>query len=408
MVGKKNPVVIIGNCAASVYAIEAFREHDKSTPIVVVSKEPYLAYYRMKLSHLIGEDPDVNEILIHTPEWYEQNNVEILLGTQALAINPADNSVKLDSGQTLKYSSLLCAMGSHAFVPPVKGVDLKGVFSIRTLDDVKKLYLYSHDKEKGVIIGGGVLGLETAWSLAKKGKKITVVETSSFLLSNQLDAISSDILKSLGIKAGLNFILSAQLSEINGNDSVSSATLKDGSSIPAEFVIFSTGVRPNADILKDADIQTNRGVIVDSGMRTAVENIFAAGDVAEYNGKVYGIWPVAKEQGRIAGLNMAGAAASYSEIVPSNYIKVFDTDIFSAGDLCRQESDYAAITDTQPENKIYRKVFLKNNVPVGVILLGDTKPAMKISKAIKKRQVIPEEIIISNNFNKFIQEIDSN
>ncbi|MDI3480397.1 MAG: nitrite reductase large subunit [Tepidanaerobacteraceae bacterium] len=107
----------------------------------------------------------MDEILIHKPEWYKQNNVEILLGTQALSINPVNNSIKLDSGQTLQYSSLLLAMGSHAFVPPVKGTDLKGVFSIRTLDDVKKLYLYSHDKEKGVIIGGGVLGLEAAWVL---------------------------------------------------------------------------------------------------------------------------------------------------------------------------------------------------------------------------------------------------
>ncbi|WP_245984845.1 FAD-dependent oxidoreductase [Biomaibacter acetigenes] len=111
-------------------------------------------------------------------------------------------------------------------------------------------------------------------------------------------------------------------------------------------------MRPNIGILKDTGININRGVVVDEYMRTSVENIYAAGDVAEYNGKVYGIWPVAKEQGKIAGLNMAGVTTSYSEVVPSNYIKVFDTEIFSAGDLCKEENAQAIITDIQPENNI--------------------------------------------------------
>ncbi|HHW01744.1 MAG TPA: NAD(P)/FAD-dependent oxidoreductase [Thermoanaerobacterales bacterium] len=404
-----DPIVIVGNGVAAVSAVEAFREHDKNTRIIIVSAEPYHAYYRMRLSHLLGEDPEVEKLLIHDPVWYEENGIQVLLGRRAVSIDVVSKSLKLDDGKVLTFSKLLLAQGSDPFVPPVSGTDLDGVFPVRTVDDVKKLYTYSLDKNSGVVVGGGVLGLEAAWALTKKGKKISVFEVAPYLLIKQLDEESSGMLKSLGEKAGMSFILSDQLVEIKGNGSVSGVSSKSGREVEADFVVFSIGVRPNTGILKDIGINVNRGVVVDEHMHTSLKDIYAAGDVAEFAGKVYGIWPVAKEQGKIAGLNMAGISASYSEIVPSNYIKVFDTEIFSAGDLCKEESAHAVITDIQPENNIYRKVFFKkNNVPVGVILLGDTKPAVKISRAIKIGRDIPEDIIRSNNFERFVQQLDYN
>lgn len=400
-----DPIVIVGNGVTAISAAEAFREHNKKTPMIIVSAEPHYAYYRMRLSHLLGEDPDVEKLFIHDPEWYKGNNIQVLLGLKVVSIDVRNNSIKINDGKTITYSSLLLAQGSNPFVPPVAGSDLNGVFSIRTVDDVKNLYAYSCDKSCGVVVGGGVLGLEAAWALAKRGKKISVFEFAPYLLVKQLDEDSAGILKSLGEKAGMSFALSDQLVKIKGNDSVSSVSSKAGLDVEADFVVFSIGVRPNIGILKDTGINMNRGVVVDEYMRTSFENIYAAGDVAEFAGKVYGIWPVAKEQGKIAGLNMAGVTTSYSEVVPSNYIKVFDTEIFSAGDLCKEEDAQAVITDAQPENHIYRKVFFKNNVPVGVILLGDTNQAVKISRAIKAGITFPEEIIKSNDFNKFIENI---
>ncbi len=138
-------------------------------------------------------------------------------------------------------------------------------------------------------------------------------------------------------------------------------------------------------------------------MQTSVENIFAAGDIAEYKGQVYGIWPVAREQGKTAGFNLAGKQIPYNEVIPSNYLKVFGVEIYSVGDLCKDDSSCSTIKKFDKEDNIYSVVFLRNNIPVGAVLFGDTKPAMKISKALKSGIQIPDEIIQKNSFEEFLK-----
>lgn len=397
-------LVIIGNCAAAVSAVEVFREHDTKTSVVIVSQEPYYAYYRMRLSHMLGKSLDVNKILLHEPCWYLEKQIDVLLGRHVVDVKFQDKVVILDDKTKLSYSKLLFANGSNPFKPPISGIDLKGVFTIRTVDNANELNSFTKNKENGIIIGGGVLGLEAAWSLAKNGKCITVIEGSPYILNKQLDETASNLLKGLGEEAGIQFVLDSQVEKISGQDTVSSVVLKDDRQIQTDFVVISAGVRPNINLLKNTPIKLNRGIIVDEYMQTSIDDVYAAGDVAEYNGNIFGIWPAAMEQGKLAGLNLSGVATPYNEIVPSNFIKVFNTDIFSAGDLCKDGSQEQVIEEYYSSKKIFKKIFFKNGSPVGAILLGDTKPAIKISKAIKNKKVFSKDII-SGGFNKFLEQL---
>lgn len=394
-------VLIVGNCISAVSAAEAFRKHDTKTPITIISKEPHLAYYRLQLSNFLGKDPDINNLLIKKPEWYKKNNIEVLLSTKVKEIVPEENLVKLDNKEKISFSKLLLANGSSPFMPPVPGNKKKGVFTIRTINDVKELYNFTKDKSRGIIIGGGVLGLEAAWGLAQNQKNVTVIERGEYILSRQLDKRASNLLKTQGEKNNVKFITSKNVVSIDGENSVQAITLDDGKQIPADFVIFSTGVRPNLDIVKGLPIDCNRGIVVNEYMETSVENIYAAGDVAEYQGLNFGIWPVASQQGKIAGLNMANIKTPYEKIAPSNYIRVFDINIFSIGNI--KDKRAQSIYDIDPENKTYRCAYIKDNHIIGANLLSDTKPAVKISKAIKSKKIIPDEIIKNNNFKELIK-----
>jgi len=400
-----NPVVIIGNCISSVSAAEAFRKHDKDTPIIIFSDEPYYAYYRMRLSNLIGDTPNLDKLYIRKPEWYSNNNIEVHLDQKVISIDTEKRSVSIENGNTVFFSKLLIASGSSAFVPPVPGRNLPGVFSIRSLDDIKRFNDFIVNKSQCAVIGGGLLGLETAWSLAKKGKKVYVVEGSNHLLYKQVDEAAAALLADLGKKANISFINQGRLNEILGDKEVTDIKLGDGQTIPVEFVVFATGVRPNIDLVKNTSIQAARGIVVDEYMQTSVNDIYAAGDIAEYNGQVYGIWPVAIEQGKTAGLNMAEQKTPYSEVIPSNYLKVFDVEIFSVGDLCKDGSPHTSIKSISKEDNIYRVVFFKDSIPVGAILFGDTKPATKISKAIKSGVKISDKVIDNEDFEGFLNEI---
>ncbi|HHY92232.1 MAG TPA: NAD(P)/FAD-dependent oxidoreductase [Firmicutes bacterium] len=400
-----DPVVIIGFGGAAVAAAEAFRAADQTTPIIIVSAEPHYAYYRLRLSHLLGESPNVTDLLIHPPEWYAARNVEVLLGRRAESLDVAGRTVRLSGGETLRFRRLLLAQGSSAFVPPLPGADLPGVFTLRTVTDVNALYAYSRTRQDAVVIGGGVLGLEAAWALAQKGKHVHVVEVAPYLLPKQLDERAAALLQAQGEKAGLTFHLASEVSALAREDGLLTVSLKGKPPIRTEFVLFSIGVRPNVALAREAGLSVNRGVVVDEYMRTSAEDIYAAGDVAEYKGQVYGIWPVAKEQGKTAGLNLAGVATAYSEVVPSNYLRVFDTELFSVGDWGRGQGPYAVLTDYRLSEGVYRKVCFKEGKPVGAILCGATQAGLQVAAAIKAGWEVPAEVIQNGDFEAFLSSL---
>jgi len=290
-------------------------------------------------------------------------------------------------------------------VPPVPGADLAGVLTVRTLQDVINIHKYLSGKKEGIVVGGGVLGLEVAWALAQKGQKVTVIEGSSYILSRQLNKPASDLLEQLGRAAGISFVVPGKLRGILGEDAAAAVRIDPDEDIPADYVIFSTGVRPNTVLAKGTSIDVGRGIIVDEYMQTSADNVYSAGDAAQYKGNVYGLWSVAKEQGKCAGLNMAKVPAPYDEIPPSNYIKVFGTDIYSAGDLCPDGSAQKIIEVRDPKLHKYKAIFIKEDAPVGAVLFGDTKEAIKITRAIKSGTKLSKDILAEGSYNSFMAQI---
>ncbi|HHV73124.1 MAG TPA: NAD(P)/FAD-dependent oxidoreductase [Thermoanaerobacterium sp.] len=392
--------VIIGNGIAALQAAENIRKNNGESKITMISREKYNTYYRVKLSHLLGQQFDLGKLHVKPDQWYKDNNIDVLLKRNVLSVDTDKKIVKLDDGSILTYDVLIIASGSHSFVPPVKGNDKKGVYAVRSLDDVEKLNEYINGKKRGVVVGGGLLGLEAAWSLRQTGYDMTVIEFFPRLLPKQSDEEGSRIIEKIIENSGINLVLGAEVEEIIG-DPVDGVMLKNGIKIDADFVIFSAGVRPNLDAIKDSGIKINKGIVVDDFMKTNVDDVYAAGDVAEHNGKIYGLWTVALAQGRTAGLNAVGIKTVYKEVPPSSTLKVTGVDVFSSGDIF----DEAAISYRYKDGNTYYKLFAKENKLIGAILIGDISYSTKVKKAIDSGLDLKEFLISSKDAKEILEKI---
>lgn len=379
--------VLIGNGIAALSAAENIRKNDVDAKITMISNESYLTYYRLKLSHLLGQEYELNSLLVRPEKWYHDNNISLRLNTKVEKIDAKNKTLVLSRGEEIGYDRLIVASGSSSLIPNVTGKDKKGVYAIRSLNDVESLNSFIRDKKKGIIVGGGLLGLEAAWTLKQSGYDITVVEFFPRLLPRQSDEEGSLILKEIIESKGIKLVLGAEVTEITGRN-VEGVRLKDGTYVEADFVIFSAGIKPNIDMVMDSGIKINRGIIVDEYMKTSTEDIYAAGDVAEFNGKIYGLWTVAMAQGKCAGLNAAGIITPYKEIPPSSTLKVTGVDAFSAGDI----SGVDCISKSYRENNIYYKLFFKDSRIIGAILIGDITKSTKLKKAIESGQDFTEAL----------------
>ncbi|KHO62042.1 pyridine nucleotide-disulfide oxidoreductase [Thermoanaerobacter sp. YS13] len=373
--------VLIGNGIAALSACENIRKNDSGSKITIISKEPYPTYYRLKLSQLLGKVLDFKSLLVKEENWYIDNDIELMLNTSVRKVDTKNKKLILSNDEIISYDRLIIATGSSSFIPNVLGKEKKGVFAIRSLEDVKDLNEFIKDKKKGVVIGGGLLGLEAAWALRQNGYEITVVEFFPRLLPRQADEEGSMILKGIIESNGINLLLGAEVIEITGQ-TANGIILKDGTKMDADFVIFSSGVKPNIDIVKETEIKVNKGIIVDEYMRTNIEDVYAAGDVAEFNGKIYGLWTVAMAQGKNAGLNVSGNKIPYKEVTPSSTLKITGIDVFSAGDISGEEN----ISKSYIGNNVYYKLYFKDGIIVGAILIGDIGKSTKLKNAIESKQ----------------------
>lgn len=387
-------VIIIGGGIAGLTAAETIRKTDESVEISIITDEGYFPYSRIKLSRYINSEINFNDLYIHKQNWYNEKNINMFLSKKVKKIDLIKKEILIDNGKVLDYDKLIIASGSSNFIPPIPNVNINGVFSVRNIGDIESIQRYiKENKVKSIgIIGGGLLGIEAAWGLKSSGDfNISIIEAAPRLLPRQLDEEGSLILEKLINDNGVAVYKGTGVKEILGKTLVSGIALNDGTIVGADLVIVSAGVRSNLGLAKDMGIAVNRGIVVDEFMKTSREDIFAAGDCAEYNGMVYGIWPVALEQGRIAGLNTAGINEGYKEIVPSNMLQVMGINVFSAGDI--SESN----TSVKYDAGLYTKLFIKDNSICGAILIGDTKKGFALKKAIEEKRDFSSEI--SQNIN---------
>jgi nitrite reductase (NADH) large subunit len=379
--------LIIGNGVAGTTAAENIRKLDKSGKITVVTEESTPFYYRMRLPELISGDVPEDKLIARKDQWYKDQGIDLMLNTRIQGANPSKKVVMTQGQQEIPYERLLIATGSRSFVPPMKGADKKGVFALRTIQDAREIVAWAKNVQKVVLIGGGLLGLETGNALRKFGKNLAVVEFFPRLLPRQLDVAGAGRLQKIMEGMGFVFRLGAKTQEIKGEDRVNGVLLDGGEVLPAEMVIVSAGVRPALELARALNLDQDKGVKVDEEMKTNQPGIYAAGDVAEFKGIPYGIWTAATEQGQVAGTNMAGGKSSYKGTVMANTLKVVGIDLASAGNIdVENKLESKVLTD----QRIYKKIVIEKDQIVGCIMLGDTKNFTKITKMMSEKQDVSQ------------------
>jgi nitrite reductase (NADH) large subunit len=375
--------LIIGNGVAGTTAAEHIRKQDKEGGITIVTDEDLPFYYRVRLNDFISGDISETQLVAKKESWYEERNISLRLKTRIMDVNLQEKMAVTEDNQGFYYDRLLMATGSHSFVPPIKGSVRKGVFALRNIQDARNISAYAKNVEEIVLIGGGLLGLEAGHALLKLGKRIMVVEFFPRLLPRQLDVEGARRLQKIMEDMGFSFRLGAKTEEIMGEHQVSGVQLEGGESLSAGMVIVSAGVRPNMALAESLGLNTDKGIVVDEHLRTNQPDIYAAGDVSEFQGVPYGIWPAAMEQGMIAGSNMAGSDIQYSGTTIANSLKVAGIDLASAGNIDAENEFGSRIV---MDENVYKKVVIKDNQIIGCIMLGETEGFNRITHMMAENQ----------------------
>ncbi|MEH2508975.1 nitrite reductase (NADH) large subunit [Nitrobacteraceae bacterium AZCC 1564] len=370
------PLVIIGNGMAAARFVEEMSKRSLGRyAIAVIGDEPRLAYNRVLLSSVLAGEATSQEIELKSAAWWRDRGVTVTYGCAATSIDPSQRAVTLANGVNVTYSKLVLATGSMPLRLNVPGADLRGVHTFRDSRDVECLLTLADEKKRVVVIGGGLLGLEAAYGLAKAGADVTLVHLMDRLMERQLDGAAAALLKRLVEEKGIEIVLSANTRRIIGDDHVQGIELADGRVINADAVIFAAGIRPNIQLAKDAGIEVNRGVLVDDRMRTGHEDIYALGECAEHRGVCYGLVEPAYEQARVLADHLADRPAQYTGSVTATNLKVSGVNVFSAGDFLA-EGDCETILFSDVQRGTYKKLVVADSRLKGAVLVGDTQDAL--------------------------------
>ncbi|MDY0003579.1 MAG: FAD-dependent oxidoreductase [Polyangia bacterium] len=380
-------VVIVGAGVAGVTAAEHARSTAPEARIRLISKEPGLPYLRLNLTRFLGGEVAEEGLLMKPEGWFEKQRIE-LEQAEVVAISPVAHELRLRDGRAVPYDRLVLAGGAHPFVPPIPGAAREGVTTFRTLSDGSRILERARPGGRCVCIGGGLLGLETAGALRRRGLEVTVVEGFGHLLPRQLPEPAGRLLEEHLSSLGIAVHCGRQIKEITGDEGAAAVKLQDGEVLPADLVVVSAGVRPNSYLARQCGIEVDQGVVVDDRMATSVPDIYAAGDLCEHRGQVMGIWPAAFAQGSVAGINASGGSAELPSLARSNRLKVLDVDLFSIGQIQAEDASYQVLV-RQGEGS-YEQLVLRDQRLVGAALYGDSRLAAQVKEAVESGLAISE------------------
>lgn len=373
--------VIIGNSAGAIGCIEGIRSVDKQGKITLISNESHHTYSRPLISYLIYGKTDEQRMKYRPDSFYADNSVETYLGKSVVKIDKDAKNVTLDDKTTIAYDKLLVATGSSPFVPPMDGLDnVKNKFTFMTLDDAKGLQAVIGSDKKVLIVGAGLIGLKCAEGICKKVGKITVVDLAERILPSILDETGSKMMQAHIEKSGVEFILGDSVA----NFSADKATLKSGKVVDFDIVVLAVGVRPNVSLVKEIGGNVNRGIETNDKCETSIADIYSAGDCTESfdisakENRVLALLPNAYMQGECAGINMAGGEKLYNKAIPMNAIGFFGLHIITAG-------SYTGEAYTVESEETYKKLFTKDGLLVGYILIGEIARAGIYTSLIREK-----------------------
>jgi nitrite reductase (NADH) large subunit len=379
--GFSGRILIVGAGVAGITAAESAREIAPAAAITVVSAEPGAPYLRLNLTRFLAGEVDAASLAMKEPAWFAENRIEIAHG-DVVDLGLGDRRALLRDGRALPWERLVIAAGAHAFVPPFPGATRGGVHVLRTLADATAILGGVARGTRAVCVGGGLLGLEAAGALARRGAHVSVLEGWGWLLPRQLPERGGRLLAEALAATGIRVVHGAKVKEIAGDEKARAVVLESGEEHPADLVLLATGVRPNSWLARRAGIKVDAGAVVDDGMRTSAAGVFAAGDVAEHRGTVYGIWPAAYATGQVAGINAAGGAAEMGRMPLSNRIKVLGVDLFSVGAVSPTDGN-SRVFDEEPRPGVFRRLVTHDGALIGAALYGDTAAADLVKAAIE-------------------------
>lgn len=370
------PLVVVGNGMAAARFVEEMAKRSLGRyAIAVIGDEPRLAYNRVLLSSVLAGEATSQEIELKSAAWWRDRGVTVTYGCAATKIDPAQRTIQLANGLSVAYSKLVLATGSVPLRLNVPGAELPGVHTFRDSRDVDCLLKLADAKTRVVVIGGGLLGLEAAYGLAKAGAKVTLVHLMDRLMERQLDAPAGALLRQLVERKGIEIVLGANTQRVFGDDRVKGIELTDGRTIDADAVIFAAGIRPNIQLAKDAGVPTNRGILVDDQLCTGTDSIYALGECAEHRGVCYGLVEPAYEQARALADHLAGRPAQYTGSVVSTNLKVSGVSVFSAGEFLAEEGS-ETIVFNDARRGTYKKLVVADGLLTGAVLVGDIQDAL--------------------------------
>jgi nitrite reductase (NADH) large subunit len=382
------PLVIIGNGMAAARLVDELAKTALGRyAVAVIGDEPRLAYNRVLLSSVLAGETGSHEIELRPADWWRHRGVTVRYGYRVTEIDTGRRELKIEGEESMEYSKLVLATGSTPLRLNVPGADLAGVHTFRDTRDVDLLLTLAAAKKRVVVVGGGLLGLEAAYGLAKAGAPVTLLHLMDRLMERQLDGPAADLLKTLVERKGIRILLNASTKCIHGDGHVEAVELADGSRIEADAVIFAAGIKPNIALAKDAGIAVNRGIVVNDVMQTASPDIFALGECAEHRGTCYGLVEPAYEQARVLARHLAGRPAAYQGSVVSTNLKVSGVSVFSAGDFMGGEgSENLVLSDRR--RGTYKKLVIADGRLTGAVLIGDTVDALWYLELIRNRDKV--------------------
>ena len=356
------------------------RLQGSSSSAVMITAEDELPCNRPMLTKALLQDMSGDRMAIADRAWYSERNITLIFSTTVQTLVPAEKKIVTDKGEFV-YDKLIYALGARCFMVPIPGWEQEHVVSIRSIADCKKVQaLVNAGAKTAVVIGGGVMGLESGWELKKGGLDVTVLETAPGLLPRQLDDPASALLQSICEKAGVKIVTGAKITEITAD----AVLLADGTKYPAELVVMSTGMRGNIAVGQEAGLQTDKLIVADDTMATSASDIWACGDCVEFEGNPQAFWAQAAETGRVAGANAAGEEITYRALGSSLVINAMNTSIFALGTNGKDGRKYRTVEMRDDQRGSYEKYYFFNNRLSGVILIGDTSKMAEMTKAVEE------------------------
>jgi len=397
--------IIIGGSAAGISAVEAIRSIDRTSPIELFSSEGTPFYSRVLLSYYIAGAITKEELHFRPLEFFSENKVTAHLGQRVERVLPESKSIRMEDGREYPFGRLLIATGSSPKILDIPGKDKKGVVVMRNIDHAQEIVNRLEEIKTACVLGGGLIGLRTGYALSVRGVKVKVIVKSSHVLSQMLDRDAAEMIQGTMREHGIDIRTGQDSVEIVGKESVEGVILDNGERINCQLVVIGKGVQPNVDLISSTPIKVNEGIVADETMRTNLPDIYVAGDIAETydlsTGKmgINAIWPCAFEQGRVAGLNMAGKKAKYDGSFRMNSLDFYGLPVISMG-ITRMDGNKFQQVQRKTKNT-YRKLVLKDGRIIGAILVGQVQKAGILATLLKKRVNVSDYVpfLMSNKIN---------